>query len=361
MQQNTSFWDNWTFESIFDLYSNGLDFSNVKELKINKETNSYDWSEICAACIQIESLFSLINEFILREKIFYDLKFSEGWNSFENLDSLDGDLLVSVDIPTYNPEVADFRNEALKLLCATDLMKKHQEENLDGFRKNKEAPHSYFSQVVWGTAGNLGRSSLLGAHYVAHPIRASLLEQISFFKPQNDINSEIQEWIDEERLKVFSSLTPVGRMNHFELILPPLVGEVLESSNKLSEIIPAAMECREKYKKIREWIGEYQIATESENPTQISKFKKTLYTVSQDLEKMRKPGELGDTKVGMSFISLNLPSPKLPDIRKYWGIRSALNKLLLNTKGEKALLKLLKWFGCEKGAELAMIRKYFLL
>lgn len=361
MQNNTSFWDNWTFESLFDLYSGGLDFSSSKELKINKETNSYDWTEVSTACVQIESLFHLINELVLREKIFYDQKFSAGWNSFESLDSLDGSLLVSVDIPTNEPEVKDSRNEALKLLCATDLMKKHQEENLKGYRDNKQSPHEYFSQVVWGAAGNLGRSTFLGAHYVAHPIRASLLEQVPLFKPSADINSEVKEWIDEERVKVFTSLTPVGRMNNFQLILPPLVTEVIEASSSLSEIIPATIETREKYKKIREWIGEYQTALESENPTKISKFKKTLYNVGQDLEKMRKPGELGDTKVGMSYISLSLPAPKIPDLRKFFGIRSALNKLLLSPKGEKALLKLLKWFGCEKGEELGTIRKYFLL
>ncbi|WP_232420959.1 MULTISPECIES: hypothetical protein [unclassified Leptospira] len=361
MQNNTSFWDNWTFESLFDLYTEGLDFSNSKELKINKETNSYDWVEIPTACVQIESLFHLINELVLREKIFYDQKFSAGWNSFESLDSLDGNLLISVDIPTYNPEVADSRNKALQLLCATDLMKKHQEENFEGYRKNKQAPHSYFGQVVWGAAGNLGRSSFLEAHYVAHPIRASLLEQVPLFKPQTDINSEIQEWIDNERIKMFTSLTPVGKMNNFQLILPPLVAEVIESASKLSEIIPSTMKAREKYKLIREWIGEYQTAVETENPASISKFRKTLDSVVQDLDKMRKVSDMGSTKVGISFISLDFPVPKLPDYRKFWGIRGALNKLSLNQKGEKALAKLLHWLGCPEGNEFEKIREYFRL
>ncbi|TGK42712.1 hypothetical protein [Leptospira andrefontaineae] len=361
MQYNTSFWDNWTFESLFDLYSKGLDFSNSRELKINKETNSYDWTEVSTACVQIESLFHLINELVLREKIFYDHKFSAGWNSFESLDSLDGNLLISVDIPTYNPEVADSRNKALELLCVTDQMKKHQEENLEGYRKNKQSPHEYFGQVVWGAAGNLGRSSFLGAHYVAHPIRASLLEQVPLFEPHTDINSEVKEWIDNERMKMFTSLTPVGKMNNFQLVLPPIVAEVIESASKFSEIIPSAMETREKYTKIREWIGEYQTAVELENPSSLSKFRKTLDSVAQDLEKMRKGTDMGNTKVGLSFISLDFPLPKMPDYRKYWGIRGALNKLSLSRKGDKSLTKLLNWLDCPESGESEKIRKYFIL
>lgn len=160
---------------------------------------------------------------------------------------------------------------------------------------------------------------------------------------------------------MFTSLTPVGKMNNFQLILPPLVAEVIESASKLSEIIPSTMKAREKYKLIREWIGEYQTAVESENPASISKFKKTLDSVVQDLDKMRKVSDMGSTKVGISFISLDFPVPKLPDYRKFWGIRGALNKLSLNQKGEKALAKLLHWLGCPEGNEFEKIREYFRL
>ncbi|TGJ99008.1 hypothetical protein EHQ53_10490 [Leptospira langatensis] len=356
---NFSFWDNWTFESISSLYSEGLDFSNSKRLKVDRDRNSYDWEEICEACVQIESLFSLINELVLREKIFYDSKFSDGWRSFERLNSLDGTLLIPVDIPTFNPVVAASRNQALELLCVTEKMRQHQKENLIGYQETRKSPHDYFGQVVWGTAGNFGRSSFLGAHYVPHPIRASLLERTNFLKPNVDLGTEVKEWINEERVKLFAGLTPLGKVHHFELILPPLVAEVLESSSNLSEIIDSSLELREKYKRIREWIGEYQAAIESEDPSQVSNFKKTLDLVNKDLADMKKGSELGDTSVGVSFLSVKVPSPKIPDVRKFWGIRSALNKLILNRKGERALARLLSWLDCEGEREMELIKDHF--
>ncbi|WP_246052854.1 hypothetical protein [Leptospira semungkisensis] len=326
---------------------------------MDRNENTYHWEEISEACVQIESLFSLVNELVLREKIFYDSKFSEGWKSFERLNSLDGTLLVPVDIPTFNPIVAASRNQALELLCVTDTMRQHQKENLIGYQETRKSPHEHFGQVVWGTAGNFGRSSFLGAHYVPHPIRSFLLEETGFLKPGVDMGTDVQEWVNEERVKLFAGLTPLGKMHSFELILPPLVAEVLESSSNLSEVLDASLELRQKYKKIREWIGEYQAAIENEDPASVSNFKKTLELVSKDLETMRKGNELGDTSVGISFLSFKLPTPKLPDIRRFWGIRSALNKLLLNRKGEKALTRLLSWLDCEGEREVELIKDHF--
>lgn len=359
MNNNTSIWDNWALEDLAYLFSRGIDYSDSEKLIIDKNENSYYFDKINSAIIQFECLFALINELILREYIYYEQKYSTGWKIERNLKGIDAKILIPVDIPTYSHEVFVARGKALNLLCVTDKMKRHQKENEDEYRISIKSPHSYFGQVVWGAAGNLGRSAVLGSAYIPHPIRGSLLAQANFFDRPTDINSKITDWIKEERVKIFTNLTPSGKQDTLEILLPALVTEVIEQSENLEQIIPSAMNIREKYSNIREWITDYQETILSEDPKKILKFQKILNSVNKDLNDRRLGNDLGSTSVGISFFSIDLPTKSLPSPGRYFGIRGALNTLILNKRGNSALSKLLQWFDCNDPKIEEKLRNHF--
>ncbi|MCW7464001.1 MULTISPECIES: hypothetical protein [Leptospira] len=359
MNNNTSLWDNWALEDLAYLFDQGIDYEDSNKLIIDRKKNSYYFESINSAVLQLECLFALINELILRENIFYDQKFSKGWQIDKNLKELDKHILIPIDIPTFNQEVYRARERAIDILCVTDKMKVHQKENENEYKISKKSPHSYFGQVVWGAAGNLGRSALLGSAYIPHPIRASLLNQAHFFNRPIDINSKITDWIKEERIKIFTNLTPAGKQDTLEIILPPLVSEVIEQCNNLKDLIPTTLNLREKYSKVREWISEYQESIISENPKKILNFQKTLNLVSKDINDRKNNGDLGSTSIGISFFSIDLPTKSLPSPGKYFGIRSAFSKLILNKRGNSALSKLMKWFDCSDQKIEDILKNHF--
>lgn len=272
---------------------------------------------------------------------------------------MDRNILVPVDIQTFNEDVSVARKKGIDLLCVTDRMKELQNENETEYKISKRSPHSYFGQVVWGAAGNLGRSAFLGAHYMPHPVRASLLNQASFFSRPIDINSKITDWIKEERIKIFTNLTPSGKQETLELHLPALVSEVVEQCERLEDLIPAVLQKRKKYSNVREWISEYQESIVAEDPKKILKFQKKLNLVSKDLNERRTGEDLGSTSVSISFFSVSLPTKSLPSPEKFFGIRGAFNKIILNNRGDKSLSKILKWFDCSDSEIENKLRNYF--
>jgi hypothetical protein len=141
------------------------------------------------------------------------------------------------------------------------------------------------------------------------------------------------------------------------LVLPPVVIDVIEEARTPDDLIPVALQLRDRHRKLREWLKAIQIAVDSEDARTIASYKKTLEAVARDIgreigkEKERAPRISLEIGFGLPSISVELPT--IDGIRKRFGMRAILSQQVFSARGEASLKKLLSMFG-EKRTRLSV-------
>ncbi len=131
------------------------------------------------------------------------------------------------------------------------------------------------------------------------------------------------------------------------IAMPPFAVRAIEESDEIEQLIPAALNLRDQYAELRNWISEYQNALDEEDERKQLKYEKVLKEVSRSLQVKYGAKEDGSTGLSIStaFFSLDLPRSLVDRVRNSFGVRSALCNLVLAPRGMKALEKLLAMLG----------------
>lgn len=168
-----------------------------------------------------------------------------------------------------------------------------------------------------------------------------------------DAVTQVNRWFIEEGQAAFQEITPNSKSNVAKFTLPPAVVEVIEESKTRNDLIIAAVQARDEYRKLRHWIEEYQIALMQEDTQKIIKSKKIMQSVSNYVK-----GKLGDKSIGETKLSLRYSlfglidisnQQVVPDIRNKFGVRAAMSGLVLTKRARSPLKKLIEMLGVEKG------------
>lgn len=340
--------DNWLLHDIGSSLTEGLSSDEASEIIIDKPADSHSVDTVSLAGIQVEALLEFLTNIVFRDNLIVDANFVSAWQPFgESFEKLSkAGILRPLEFLKDEDNLEEPRKHVVDSLCVTSTLRKEQRLNEVSWQTKKVANDNYMSAVIWGTAGMLARSHVFEAPYSGHPLRKCLIDQTLLSIKRRDSVTETLDWIASEKLRVFETNDKKMHSKTAIVILPTAALQIIEESSNVEDLVRVAYESRDEYKRMREWMREIQKAVDLENPKDIAKYKKLLSTVSSDIDRSIKSDNEGqiELKIGIGLPSIGIKMNTLQNVMKKFGMRSMLNKQIMNKRGENSLRKLLKMF-----------------
>ena len=122
--------------------------------------------------------------------------------------------------------------------------------------------------------------------------------------------------------------------------------KVIQESNSINDLITVALQLREEYQELRNWLGCYQQALSDGSYREISKYKKILHSISQYVDS--KMGVIDPNaptfSISISVLKIARKGQPINTIQNQFGIRSMINKLIVSKSGNTEIKKFLNFF-----------------
>lgn len=336
--------DNWTFQSIGELFSQGYDKRSTQALVVKGRQHAYESALI--GDLQLEAITDLITNILLRDEFLIDSAFLSAWENYAPIfrHVLEAGLVKPTTPPRQGSAIADGTAFIVKQLCVTSSLKRIQSVNERHFEKHKTSKYPYQSQLVWGTAGMLSRSSVFDAPYVGHPLRQRFLESTGVFIGKRDVVHQVVELVKEKRASIYAMSTPALDLRYAQVEIPSVAIAAILKANSRHELLAIAVDHRDKHKKLRAWFTEFEAALQTGDTTTVSKHQRELNLLSRDVERILGKSSAPSFSMGMS---LSGPSASFPvgewlrSLAGKFSIRHDLMKQVLRP-GDKAVRSKLK-------------------
>lgn len=349
---NQLIFDNWTLQDVKDIYLSGLSNDNASKIIIDKKKDSHSFQKIPKGFIQIEALFNLLQNIILRDTIIVDDRFTSTWDNNQRLRGLEQKGLIKSHNFKKN-KIHDVRRLLVTQACVTTSISQVQKKNEEQFKEDGTPYDPLMSQIIWGGAGMLARSYVYETFYIPHPLRRYAFQQTPILS--RDAATRTLNVIQSTRTQLFQFQNSLTTGVHANFSLPPFIVKVINESNDIDDLIKVSLQIRDEYKEFRDWINKFQRAIEKDDSKQILKYSKILKSVQQNIESKYNPNENGSLSLDFDLFTFK-PSVSI-SISTEWfknrfGIRSTLNDLILTESGFNSLKKLLSLLG-EKNTTLS--------
>jgi hypothetical protein len=306
--------DNWLLQDVSLTLNNGLSTEMTSQIIIDHKKNNYSYGQLPKAAVQIECIINFLVDLVTRDNLIFDKEYSYVWNNFPELMNLNKEGIISpYEVDATSDSFLEGRKFALSNICVNEEMKKTQKMNEDAWESKGETDDPLFSQTI--------------------------LQQTLFKESKPDVVKTTSDWINSERVRIFSEVRPDITFNAAQVILQPIAVEIIESCTDVKDLFSVALQMRKRYKRLRKFLGDYQAAIDSEEPKAIMKCKKTIGEV-HEIVASNNSAKFGSTSIsiGIGFVSVGLPLPKFAH---RFGIRATLQKIIFQDKGEATLKKLL--------------------
>lgn len=351
--------DNWMLQDVNESLQEGLSSEPVGEIAINLQNGTHNFNFMPQAVIQIDALLALLVNIVLRDVLIVDINFTDVWkNGDESLVNLNRlGILNAIDFSSSEKSIAEPRKVIVDRLCITPSILAIQRENERVWNERRESGDKHMSQLVWGSAGYLARSHVYETPYLGCPFRQALIKQTEFAHSNRDAVRNMETIINTKRAKLFQSLSPDRTGTYAAFNLPPIALEVIGESKESSQLLPVALQMRDKYKSLRVWLGEYQRALDIGNPREIRKQIRFLESIASDIDSMhlKSTGNSVNLSLGTSWLNLSVPIGRtIANLRDRFGVRAMFSNLVFSKQGDDSLRKLLAMFG-EKNTRLSMV------
>lgn len=341
--------DNWSLQSISELLIDGIDPGVGHFINPNIETDSHEYKEASSAAIAIEALFDLITDVILRDQILVDENFSDAWrNKNGPLNKLAEQSVVQTFPFLRDPALLNSpRDEFVDRLCLTSSLKREHQENVLGWQTARETPNPYLSQAIWGGAGMLSRAFVYEKGYTPHPVRKRLFQKAGIALSDTDAVLRTCSTIDEKRASIRTLQGSGNELHSLHINMEPLPIKVIRESNCPADIPVVALQIREEYVELRNWLGLYQQSISSGDYKDIQKHRKILVSISQYIDSTmgKTSADAATFTAGIDTLKIALKGNPINNLKNQFGVRSMINKLILERSGSTELKKFLKFFG----------------
>jgi hypothetical protein len=341
--------DNWSLQNISELLVEGLDSSDFSYIIIDRKKDSYTYNKISSAIIKIEAIFDFLTDIILRDQILVDEKFTYAWKQYESPLEEAADVGIVRAFPFLeDPEkLMEPRNEFVNRLCVTSDLKRDHEINRSGWDKSRQTKYSNLSQTLWGGAGMLARGFVYEKGYTPHPIRRRLFISAGIAMPSEDAVIQLKNIINEKRARIASACHNNDELYSLTINMPPLPIKVIQESSSVNDLISVALQLRQEYQELRNWLGYFQQALSDGSYKDILKFKKILHSISLYVDSMMgivDPNSPTFT-AGIGVLKIAFKGQPLNAIRNQFGVRAMINNLIVSRFGNDDLKKFLSFFG----------------
>ena len=292
--------DNWTLQEISYLGKSGLSNDQTDKLVVDQENDSHSFEKISSGLMQLQALFSFLQNLVLREIIITDSRFIHVWDENSSLKRIQSDGLIKVH-DFQEEKLVEVRKAIVDQLCVTSSIRKIQQQNEQEWKENKRNVDQFMSQLIWGGAGMLARGHVYETFYLPHPLRGHAFKQSPIVK--RDAYTETLSFISTHQTKLLYYDNEGSEAIQAKFSLPPLISVIIEESNSFEDLFTVALQLREEYEDLRSWLKKFQEAIDHDDTKEISKHTKTLKSIQKHIEAKYSPDKFGT--LDLSFDVLN--------------------------------------------------------
>lgn len=346
--------DNWSLQDISTLLTDGLEQDESGEIVVENGTHSY--KKIASAIIQTEALFDFLTDLLLRDEILVEEKFTYAW------ETINSPLLEArkIGVVRAHPFLGDTKNIAgprdriVEHLCSTQSLKDAHEKNVVGWKENRTTPDGLLSATLWGGAGMCARSYVFERSYTPHPLRKRLFLNSGFMLPAGDALHQLVTFIADHKVKVTRKIFGSESLYSTYVNIPAIPLRIIQESSSADQLIKTALQMREDFRSLREWLKMFQNAISSDDTPKLIAYRKQLDSVSEHVNK--KVGFGSSSKpvtmeAGYGMFKIVLQGNPIEQIKNQFGVRANLNELIFGSNGKSELAKYVKMFG-EQGTSV---------
>ena len=346
--------DNWTLQDVEALMQNGIEPKDVSEIAISEDRQTHRFDPVPSGTIQIDALISLLTNIVCFDHLHVDSGFVEAWQRdggfLAPLESLG--VVQPDDYTALGQSLNDIREMILAELCVTESLRTAMQKIKLEWELTRSTSSPHLSALVWGGAGLLARSDLTSTPYFGHPFRRRLVAETQMFYHQANAVQQFEKFIETERAKMFRYRNERFGGAMAKVVLPPIPAYIIEESNSIHDLIPVAVQMRDKYAGLRQWLADYQRAIEEEDEGKQLRFEQTLTAVGKSIQVKygaEKSGSLG-ISLSAAFFKADVSKKLVDGTLNRFGVRSTLAKLIMAPRGQQALAKLVGMLGESKSS-----------
>jgi hypothetical protein len=339
--------DNWTLQHVAELLAQGFDEDTAHDMDFSKNGRRFKYKEIPENLLKIECLFQLLNGIVFADELMVDNKFVSAWEAGQELSSLRQEGII-VGKPFYDlaEKWIPAREIIARELCFCSMVRRVHDANVKQYGRDKTFADQLLSQIVWGGAGYLARSNFFQIPYLPYPLREKLFVKAAFLPGPTPVHEQLQKFIGGERVKLFKKVDASG---YFAMLnLPPAAVTIIQESSGPDDLIKVAVQYRQEFREVRRWIAEFQSALSTEDVKEIASRRKVFESVAKHVDAITSLSPEGQTSLQFGLSSLKVVTKSgdpVNSIKNLFGVRSAMNRLILAPPGQKAFRKLVGFFG----------------
>ncbi|MEO8590513.1 MAG: hypothetical protein ABI432_14145 [Flavobacteriales bacterium] len=339
--------DNWTLEDSGELLSEGLKGEQASVMRFSEDGKSYFYEDLNWDMVAFECLAQTLSNVVLADVCYVDADNSGSWaGRYDCLGLLTkADVIRPRSFGQHRERWVPIREAIVDDLIVCPEMRESHEENKRAFIEDREMPDEMLSQILHGGAGMMARARLAEMAYVTHPQRERLVERGAFMAYQPSAQHRFSRVLQSTRMSMFERTDSPGFFA--QLRLPPLAIQIINEANGTDDLLTTALQMRERYRGLREWLSEFQQAVDGENVAEIKGRLKLLTELGKSLEGKSAEDVLGGTTVQMGitdWLKLTIKPGMLGSVRNHFGVRSQITKLILTEPGLKAIRRFCGFF-----------------
>lgn len=353
--------DNWTLQNAGELLQHRLTGASTTELNFSPDGLSFQYKPISRDLIAVDCLCQLLDHIVLADELHVDEDFIQNWTEFGQLDVLLKSGVVRAMPFKYLEGQWRARREAIEdLLCFCPEVRERHLDNKAAYAATQQNSDAMLAQVLWGGAGMLARADFFRTSYEPHPLRQRLFMSAGVVTPPAALD-QLSRFLDEEALKLYQRSDRTGFVAQFRL--PPTIVQVLDRAASLSKLIPAAIELRESYSDLRQWLRVLQTALNKGDAREVIAKQKPLLSVAKYLARFSAGDSAGDVSVqlGVSWLPkvTMKPGAVINRMHVHFGVRAHIRRLALTPQGRGSFRRLLRLLGEEHTSRGAALENDF--
>ena len=340
--------DNWSLQDISALFTDGMDASKSDEIIVKDNIHSY--TPVLYASLQTEALFDFLTDLVLRDEILVEEKFEHSWLNTNSPILKAKDLGVVRSYPFLKEpyKLVAPRERILEHMSSIESLKLAHKSNVMSWEKTKQVPDPLLSATMWGGAGMCARSFVYEKSYTPHPLRKRFFINSGFMLPAGDALHQVTSFLNDEQMKVSKKIYGSDSLYSLFVNLPAIPLRIIQESNSVDQLIDIALEFRDDFKNLREWLKLFQNALTADDIEIINKYRKELDSVSDNVSSKIGLGSNGKPvtmEAGMGIFKIATQSNPLNTLRNQFGVRATLNKLIFGSNGKPEIKKFVAMFG----------------
>lgn len=333
--------------------THGLKGDRLPSLEIPSNAKSHRFGERSADVVRLASLAQVITDAVLTDACVVDAGNTGAWRGSPELDLLaDAGLVVPRDFTAERESWLPIRESIESKLCFLKSLRREHEKNKKHYRETGESANPMLGTLLWGGAGMLARAQHSGLSYTSHPLRGLLLARAGILLAPPSAARTLNRFLESISVSLAKSADESGYWARIRL--PSIFSEVVAESRDMKDIVPVAIQLRDRYAELRGWLAEFQRELDGGDSSGAAARKRTLEGVVAGID-----SSLGGVGSNGPTVQLNLgllrvtysPRGIVNRAMNWFGVRAQIAQLIKSSTSNRALDRLIGFMG-ESGSQL---------